>query len=204
MAYPSHSSHQQSGGFGRRGLANAPAQGARGPSPWGEQRHSLDRATAPSRAAVWDDMAYERGDGRSGAASNLGPAGFWIRVLAYMLDTFFIVLIVAVISVLATEVGQVPFGVAFLVAYVLVPLTYLPLFHSGGWQATPGKRLCGVYVTRADGDPLSFPHAVGRYLALSLSGLTFGVGFLMAAFHGEKKTLHDIFAGTRAVRGRVD
>ena len=49
-------------------------------------------------------------------------------------------------------------------------------------MATPGKRLCGLYVTDADGHRLSFIHALGRNLAALLSYLTLYIGFFMAGF----------------------
>jgi uncharacterized RDD family membrane protein YckC len=201
----SHPSHQQSGGFGRRGLANAPNHGAQSSAPWGEQRHSLDKAMAPSRSAVWDDIAHQRENGRSGAATNLGPAGFWIRFLAYVVDGLILMVLVMTLSFIAMALGAVPMTeILYIVINTIVAVTYITLFHSGGWQATPGKRLLGVYVVSNEGRPLSIPHALGRYLAVAVSVVTLGIGFLMAGWNRDKKALHDYVAGTRAVRGRVD
>jgi uncharacterized RDD family membrane protein YckC len=149
-------------------------------------------------------MAHERDRGRVGAAANLGPAGFWIRAAAYIIDSFIVGTLLIVTSVAAVELGGLRFGESYLLLQLIIGATYFSLFHSGGWQATPGKRAVGIYVIRRDGEALSIPHALGRHFATLLSALTFGIGYLMAGWNRDKKALHDYVAGTRAVRGRVD
>jgi uncharacterized RDD family membrane protein YckC len=57
-------------------------------------------------------------------------------------------------------------------------------------------------VTRADGGPISAGLAVGRFFAKILSSLTLCIGFLIAAFDREKRSLHDHICGTRVVYTR--
>lgn len=65
--------------------------------------------------------------------------------------------------------------------------------------ATPGKRLLGLVVQGQDGrQPIGPGRAVLRLLGYGVSGLVFGIGFLMIAFGGSG--LHDQIAGTRVVR----
>ena len=68
--------------------------------------------------------------------------------------------------------------------------------------ATPGKMALGLKVTRADGGPISAGLAVGRFFAKILSSLTLCIGFLIAAFDREKRSLHDHICGTRVVYTR--
>ncbi|TAG29213.1 MAG: RDD family protein [Verrucomicrobia bacterium] len=68
-------------------------------------------------------------------------------------------------------------------------------------EATPGKRLFGLRVVRADGGRLKAGRVIGRYFAEQLSGLLFLSGYLMAAFDEEKRTLHDYLCKTRVVKG---
>jgi uncharacterized RDD family membrane protein YckC len=192
---------QQQPTFGRRGLSNAPMRGAGSSVSGGQQ--SYGGAAAPKRNAIWDEFAYERGSEGAVAQENFGPAGFWIRVVASFLDSLLVLTIIFAITMAATRTIGAPFEAVYLLMSVIVPVTYYPLFHSGEWQATPGKRLAGIYVTRSDGGPLSVPHALGRYVAFGINTITLGIGFIIAAFHSQKKALHDHLAGTRVVRGRT-
>jgi type II secretory pathway pseudopilin PulG len=63
-------------------------------------------------------------------------------------------------------------------------------------MATPGKRLCGLYVTDTGGHRLSFGRALWRNVAALLSYATLYIGFFMAGFTGRKQALHDMLAGT--------
>lgn len=71
-------------------------------------------------------------------------------------------------------------------------------------EATPGKRILGLRVVRADGGRLGTGRVIGRYFAESLSTITFFAGYVMAAFDDEKRTLHDYMCDTRVVRGPRD
>ena len=44
--------------------------------------------------------------------------------------------------------------------------------------------------------------AVGRYFAKFLSSITLCIGFIIAAFESEKRSLHDHICGTRVVYTR--
>jgi uncharacterized RDD family membrane protein YckC len=69
------------------------------------------------------------------------------------------------------------------------------------YEATPGKRLLGLRVVRADGGRVGVGRVIGRHFAEQVSTLTFFAGYVMAAFDEEKRTLHDMMCGTRVVRG---
>lgn len=82
----------------------------------------------------------------------------------------------------------------------LVAMVYTVFFqrlHEG----TPGKRLLGLRVVRADGSRLSVARSFGRYWAEQLTGFTFLAGYVMAAFDDQKRALHDYISDTRVVRG---
>ncbi len=95
----------------------------------------------------------------------------WLRLLAIML----------------------PINLAIAIGYSV----YFILRH----EATPGKRLLGLRVVRADGGRLGAGRVIGRYFAEQLSGLVFMAGYLMAAFDEEKRALHDFMCDTRVVKG---
>lgn len=77
--------------------------------------------------------------------------------------------------------------------------TYMIGF-TGKYGATPGKMALGVKIVRADGGAIGVPLAVGRYFSTFISSMTIGIGYLMAFFDKEKRTLHDRICGTRVIR----
>ena len=85
---------------------------------------------------------------------------------------------------------------------LLVPITYYALLESSRWQATVGKRVCRLRVTRLDGQRISLPRALGRYLGKFVSAFILGIGFLMVAWTQRKQGLHDLMADTLVVRLR--
>jgi len=83
------------------------------------------------------------------------------------------------------------------VAAILSAVYYVYFWGLKG--ATPGKRLFGLAVEGADGTgPIGPSRALLRLLGYGVSGLVFGIGFLMIAFGGHG--LHDQIAHTRVVR----
>ncbi len=66
-----------------------------------------------------------------------------------------------------------------------------------------GKMLTGLRIVRADGNPPSLGSLLLRHLVgYPLTILTFGLGFLFAAFNQKGRALHDFLAGTVVVYGR--
>lgn len=79
-----------------------------------------------------------------------------------------------------------------------LPAAY-EIFFIGKYGATPGKMLMKVKVVGADGGPISYGRATGRYFAKMLSGLMLYIGFIMAFWDDEKRALHDRICQTRVV-----
>jgi uncharacterized RDD family membrane protein YckC len=142
-------------------------------------------------------------------------AGFWIRLAAYAVDETLCLAAFLVVKLIVVLAGAALFGFEatkeYLIAHeavdnviaLFVVLIYQGLFVSGAWQATPGKRLCGLYVIRSDGARLTAAVAVLRYLCYFLSFLPLGAGFVMIFWMRERKALHDVICGTRVVHGRL-
>ncbi len=66
-----------------------------------------------------------------------------------------------------------------------------------------GKMLTGLRIVKADGNPPSLGSLLLRHLVgYPLTILTFGLGFLFAAFNQKGRALHDFLAGTVVVYGR--
>ena len=126
--------------------------------------------------------------------------GFWVRFAAHFVDGFIIwvlTVVLVVIWVVAVEFeGSDIANILWSVSFVTVGQFYHAYYVSSAKMATPGKRLCGLYVTNVDGHRLSFMHALGRNVAALLSYLTLYIGFFMAGFTERRQALHDKVAGT--------
>ncbi len=140
-------------------------------------------------------------------------AGFWYRVLAWVIDyvlslivTLFIVLPIGFLygvmmmeSATGPEIEAGAEGLGHILGIVIAWL-YWTVFESSGWQATPGKRMLGLRVTDAEGNRIGFGRANARYWSKILSALILFIGFLMVAFTRRKQGLHDLIASTLVLR----
>jgi uncharacterized RDD family membrane protein YckC len=155
-------------------------------------------------------------------------AGFWKRVLAYLIDAFVLYFPFSLLEipfgmrkayevlnqkVLAADtdlhaavqayqnfyIEQWPY---FLTTLVLGWL-YFAVCESSSWQATIGKLALGMRVTDLHGARISFGRALGRYGGKLISGFIFCVGFLLVAFTQRKQGLHDMLANTLVLNGRA-
>jgi uncharacterized RDD family membrane protein YckC len=149
--------------------------------------------------------------------------GFWLRFLAYLIDTAVITLGVCVIAVplvfltglgsLLSEIhpdedwGDAGFwlimGMIFLFATVSLAVTWLyhALMESSEWQATVGKKALGLVVTDMEGRRVSFGRATGRHFAKIVTNMVPAfIGYIMAGFTEKKQALHDMIAGCLILR----
>ena len=128
-------------------------------------------------------------------------AGFWMRTLAYLIDSL---ILVVVSEMILLPLKVLPGDDALLFGAViplLVCLTYMPAFWSSKTQATIGQMICGVKVVNAiTGTRISVLRAFGRWFALLLAMAILFVGVIMVAFTERKRGLHDILAGTYVVK----
>jgi uncharacterized RDD family membrane protein YckC len=161
--------------------------------------------------------------------SHLVYAGFWLRFVAYLIDSL-IVLGVTLIVAFAIAMVFIMLGgalgmvlkptdsanssevnpVALLLVVFIEALIggveivlfwlYFAKLESGPKQATLGKRLLGLRVTDFAGERISFGRATGRTFAKFVSALPLEIGFMMAGWTERKQALHDMIAGTLVVR----
>ena len=89
--------------------------------------------------------------------------------------------------------------VLMLVLAMLVLQVIYTTFFVGKFGGTPGKLALGLRIIRADGSRVSYGRAFGRFFAEILSGLILDIGYIMAAFDDEKRSLHDRICDTRVV-----
>jgi uncharacterized RDD family membrane protein YckC len=134
-----------------------------------------------------------------------GYGGFWVRVVAYLIDSIAILVISVLVGGVygfmvgftgGTEAMAVSGG--YVIGFVVTWL-YFALMESSERGATFGKRALGLRVVTDQGQRLTFGHATGRFFAKLVSALILGIGFLMVAFTERKRGLHDMMAGTLVV-----
>lgn len=129
------------------------------------------------------------------------PAGFWIRAAALLVDT---ILLAVVGFTVAFGIFMV-WGDGPLAVHVAKSLNmsfqglYFILFHYW-WGQTIGKMTFKIKVVTVEGFPISMMTSIYRSLGEVLSGLTLGIGYLMAGLRSDKRALHDLIAKTRVVR----
>ena len=102
--------------------------------------------------------------------------GFWVRTGAWFIDLI-------------------------LLALAFVGLLIVPYFVGlWSWRGqTLGQIAAHIKVVHQDGKPMDLGTAVLRFIGYVVCVLTLGIGFLMIAFDGQKRGLHDRLAGTYVI-----
>lgn len=139
------------------------------------------------------------------------PAGFWIRFLAFILDG-------AIVFGIGAIIWPLLFGETFWIKETTVTrdgfnTSTSTFFRTQDWHtlmwllysilflavlgATPGKILLKVRVYDGRGRRgIGFIRATIRTFSMWLSALTILIGFIMVGFRKDKRSLHDLIAGT--------
>jgi uncharacterized RDD family membrane protein YckC len=137
-------------------------------------------------------------------------AGFWIRVGARFIDGiilgipqfalfFFGIPLFALRSSGISTASYVLTYAIFEFISIGLSIAY-PTYFVGKFGATPGKMACGLRVVRPDGEKVSYARAFGRVFGEFVSAVILCIGYLMVAFDGEKRALHDRICDTRVVK----
>jgi uncharacterized RDD family membrane protein YckC len=151
-------------------------------------------------------------------------AGFWIRFIAYIIDSIVIgflefLIVLPFLGLLGVQVFElstirdlenadpelmIPVIASAItglgLTVLLITWFYYALFQSSSRQATIGKMALNLKVTDANGERLTFARASLRYFSKILSSLFLMIGYIMAGFTEKKQALHDMIANTYVVR----
>ena len=150
------------------------------------------------------DRLYTRGEVAG------SPAGFWIRLLASLIDELVIVFtgVLLAVTVTGVEVEQAFKELAGLETGWMTTLLmngFGVLYYTlvvGQRGQTLGKAVLGLKVTRADGSRISYGRSFARYWAYLASALPFGLGFIAIGLSSQKRGWHDFICNTRVVNLR--
>jgi uncharacterized RDD family membrane protein YckC len=147
-------------------------------------------------------------------------AGFWIRLVANIIDSLilsviamviivplFVVMVLIMGAMGSSDDASAAAGTIFCCLYCLIMILalvgqwlYFAWFESSKYMATPGKMLLGLIVTDMNGERLSFSKATLRYVAKILTNIVFYLGYIAIAFSSKKQGLYDMIAGTLVIK----
>jgi uncharacterized RDD family membrane protein YckC len=151
-------------------------------------------------------------------------AGFWLRVLAYFIDTIVLGIFAVPILIGAAMVmgiggmisnmphNQDPFANGLPPAFALFIFLcvclglggtwlYFAFLESSEWQGTAGKKVLGLIVTDLAGQRVTFARASGRHFSkIVTSFIPLGIGYAMAGFTEKRQALHDMIASCLVLR----
>jgi len=135
--------------------------------------------------------------------------GFWIRLVAYIIDAIILGIPMAIINTIAMAIilrnvrsmGMYTAASIFLMLiFIAISIGYIII----GWSkfgTTLGKRIFGLYVVDDEtGRAPTMGKAFLRLVGYIVDGFTFYIGFLMIAFTADKRGLHDMIAKTHVIK----
>ncbi|HVC03123.1 MAG TPA: RDD family protein [Candidatus Acidoferrales bacterium] len=159
-----------------------------------------------------------------GALRSVRYAGFWIRLVAYLVDAVLLnvvaiplnlvafgnsgfvcastnyTVITSGISIRAVNYSCSPTGAGYLIYFVLGLLYFTFMWSTG---ATLGQRLLRIRVVdAATNEPLSLGRSLARYFGFVISAIPLAIGLIWAAFEPRKRGWHDHMAGSLVLRGK--
>jgi uncharacterized RDD family membrane protein YckC len=146
-------------------------------------------------------------------AVNVVYAGFWMRFAAWIIDAIILGVASRIIEFAVGFQGTVflprghglPWGFfwgfgSLESGTIVLKWLYYALMESSQIQGTVGKLALGIIVTDMQGQRIGFGRATGRYFGRIISGLTLGIGYMMAGWTEQKQALHDMMAGCLVIR----
>jgi len=124
-----------------------------------------------------------------------------LAALAYDALLLFALLFVFTLAAIVLRGGREigPGTLWFEASLVAVALLFCAGFWTRGGQ-TLGMRAWRIRLIAADGGPVTWPQACGRFFAGWLAALPFGLGYWWALFDSRRRCWHDTLSGTRVVR----
>lgn len=122
-------------------------------------------------------------------------AGAGKRFLAFIIDAVILGVLNQLVTSISGQDATTATGLSTVIgiAYVI-----------GFWQAwngqTPGKRVMGVRIVKADGSAFGLVPSILRYVGYFVSAIALGIGYIWILFDKDKQGWHDKIAGTYVVQ----
>jgi uncharacterized RDD family membrane protein YckC len=177
----------------------------------------------PPPPPVYPVATYYTGP-QTGPAPGIAYAGFWIRVVATIIDTIIIGVPLLIIFLViegpalsaytncvdnaaasglpvASTCGSSLASIAYweLIGFA-VEIAYFVILWSR-FGGTFGQLMLGLHVVdAATGRNIGIGRAIGRFVGYAISGIALDIGFIWVAFDARKQGWHDKIASTFVVR----
>ncbi|UCC54007.1 MAG: RDD family protein [Anaerolineaceae bacterium] len=146
----------------------------------------------------------------------MNKASFFSRFIAWLVDGFAMAVIAILLSLLLSGLTGVArgtdsfllsaaagtLGVMVWFAILILQFLYFGYYWNKSGQSI-GMKLTGIKVIRQDGNLMSYIRAALRgTFGYWVSGLIFGLGYIWAAFDGEKEAWHDKIFDTWVIEAK--
>jgi uncharacterized RDD family membrane protein YckC len=151
-----------------------------------------------SQPAGWPQPPAGAPGGAWAPQTQVGPApgvvfgGFWIRVVAYIIDAIILGVVQVVLRSAMGTSGQA-LGSLLSIIYLI-----------GMWGTTGqtiGMMVFGLRIVKnADGSKITYGDAILRFIGLIVSFLVIFIGVIWVAFDARKRGWHDMIAGTVVIK----
>lgn len=144
-------------------------------------------------------------------------AGFWIRFVAKFIDGIILAVpsfaiqfalgmgISATIDTSSANPEINPAQIGMMLLSMVIGIGIQVLYNGllvSKYGATWGKMALGLKIVNDDGSKVSTGKAIGRVFAELVSGFTCYIGYIIAGFDSEKRSLHDHICSTRVISTR--
>jgi uncharacterized RDD family membrane protein YckC len=155
---------------------------------------------------VFDDIR----EASEAKESRVEVIGFGRRLLAMLIDGFFVMFVSFIIAMLIGMI-DVFFGGGLLswnLVIIVVMFLFSFFYYTGKWVRnsgqTLGKLLLNIRVVSADGTPLTTGKVLLRYFGYIVSGAVVSLGFIWVSFDKRRRGWHDMIAKTYVIHIRDD
>jgi uncharacterized RDD family membrane protein YckC len=173
--------------------------------------HPVDSAEVDSESTEKNDVLPAPAAGITNDLENIPKAGFWIRVVAALVDSlvvtvlqFILVFLLLAVLGLADQAtnGDTKEVVAILAGAfsTLIGVIYY-VFFTGYCGQTPGKMALRIKVMRTNGKDIGFKRALLReVVGKFISTIVLCIGYIWVAIDPQKQGWHDKIAGTYVIK----
>lgn len=176
----------------------------------GSQAARIDTGTADDVVILPEEAIQQR------TVVETKPADFWERFFARFFDAVLVAVITVMLAGLATyfaferdgEMAQLTNPNALVLAgsiAAVIGLIYLWVFFAFvpyRLGTGPGKLLLKIREVDLEDQPMQLPMATKRFSGKLLTEILLGVGYLTFFTNKENRTLPDLIAGTKVIKGR--
>lgn len=156
----------------------------------------IDEAFGPNPTVV-EDYLENNATSQEDRLTRVRYAGFWIRVLASLIDGVIVFIPAFFLGLVSAAAGLNESVAKF---FVMIIVFGLFIYMIMKYQATPGKMTLGLIIVSNDLERITLAQVLMREIVGKfLSSLIFDIGYFMVAFTKRKQGLHDIIAKTLVI-----